>query len=236
MQFNPTSGSQGIVQDIDFFSKTNTSSYPIADKTRNVNRWLDDFSVIAMQHDNTWDFDDTNYTTYPIATRDLVAGQQDYQLTTSQVRVLRAEVKDSNGDFYEIFPIDQSQIRVTGLTEWHEDDGLPRYYDIIANSLFLYPAPASADVTLSAGLKVYFQREMDYFTATDTSKEPGIPSQFHRYPVIGASLDYAEANAKGNADELRARLADMREQMKDFYRGRLPAKRNKLTVRRIPNR
>lgn len=231
MQFNPTSGSQGIVNDIYFLTKTNSSTYPIADITRNVNRWLDDFTTLAMESDNVWQFDDTNYTTYPIATRDLVVGQQDYQLTTSQLQIERVEVRNADGDYILVDPIDQVDVDVA-LSEYKETDGFPTYYDVQANSIFLYPAPAASEVTTTAGLKVYYKRQADYFDTTDTSTEPGIPAPFHRYLSYGAALDYAEMNKKNNAAELRARIADMRVKIQDFYNGRLKPVRGKLQALR----
>lgn len=229
MQFNPTSGSDGIVDDVRYWTKSNTTSYPLADITRNVNRWLDDYVTLAMQADNAWQFDDTNYSTYPIATRDLVAGQQDYQLTTSQLQIERVEVLDSDGNYRLLHPIDQTEVDIA-LSEWKETDGLPSHYDVQSNSVFLYPAPAASEVTTTAGLKLYYKRQPDYFVTTDTSKEPGIPSMFHRYLTLGASMDYFDVNSK-EASIIRARLDDMKEKIQDFYNGRLKTMRGRVKAR-----
>src|SRR5438105_2541997 len=42
----------------------------------------------AMDADGTWQIDDTNFTTVPIATASLISGQQDYGLNTTHIQLL----------------------------------------------------------------------------------------------------------------------------------------------------
>ena len=63
MVFSDTSTKLGIVQDIDFLLFGNTvatSPYLIADKTRNVNRALDETVSLIMRSDARWKWDDDN--------------------------------------------------------------------------------------------------------------------------------------------------------------------------------
>src|SRR3990167_469920 len=198
MQFSDTTNKNGILQEIDFWilgsSGTASSDYSTADKTRNVNRWLDRVNSLIMQADHRWEWDDTNHTDLPIATTTLVNNQQDYGLNTSHLKIIRVEIKNNAGNYNLILPISQEDIKNQALTEFQETAGMPRYYDKIGNSIFLYPKPSSSQVTLVAGLKVYFKRNVDYFTASDTTQGPGFAPQFHRTLSVGAALDYCIAN------------------------------------------
>jgi hypothetical protein len=76
------------------------------------------------------------------------------------------------------------------LSGFLSSPGIPQYYDKIANSVFLYPAPS---YNYTNGLKCYFQRNVSYFVPGDTVKTPGFNPQFHRILSAKAALDYALA-------------------------------------------
>ena len=62
-----------ILSDIDFLVKSDSITYPIAQKTANVNRALDNVVSAILGADGRWQWDDTNYTDLPIGVTDLVA-------------------------------------------------------------------------------------------------------------------------------------------------------------------
>lgn len=107
---------------------------------------------------------------------------------------------------------------------------MPIYYDVVGDQLKLYPAPSADDVTTTAGLRVVFQRQPDYFSSTDTSVEVGIPRMFHDLPALFACNKYAKANSLGEkARELDNELAIRKQDIKNFF-----SKRNvdrKKTIR-----
>ena len=109
MQFSDTTNKNGILQEIDFWilgsSGTASSDYSTADKTRNVNRWLDRVNSLIMQADHRWEWDDTNHTDLPIATTTLVNNQQDYGLDTSHLKIIRVEIKNNAGNYNLILPV-----------------------------------------------------------------------------------------------------------------------------------
>lgn len=217
MVFSDTSTSQGIVQDARFLVNADAGTYPTNDITRNINRYYAKAASIIIGSDGRWQFDDTNYTNLPIGTTDLVNGQQDYSIDDTFLTVTRVECKDSNGTFRELNPIDQND--VTGAMTEFLGSGGPLFYDKIANSFFLYPKP---DYDMTAGLKVYFQRDVSYFTPSDTTKEPGFNPQFHRYLSLGAAYDFAVKNTLDNRKVLKQELLEMEAAIKDSYakRGR----------------
>lgn len=187
MQLN--SGTNAIIADIDFHCDTNSTSYPLEAKIRNINRWAYAAHVAQIEASHRWQIDDTNLTTLPHLTTTLVDSQKDYTLPSGYLRVERVEIKDSEGDYHVLKPIDQRDIK-GGYKDFKEDDGVPQYFDLVGNSLLLFPAPSSNDVTTTEGLRVHILREIDLFTTADTTQEPGFPEPFHRVVVYGACYDY----------------------------------------------
>jgi len=192
MVFNDAVNSQGLVQDINFLVNADENSYPLADKCRNINKSYDEVVSLILQADGRWEFDDSNATDLPIANTNLVSAQQDYGLDTTFLIVQRVECQDSAGNWVPLKPISQSDIIKDGqsLTSFMSSGGVPQWYDKVANSVFLYPAP---NYNATGGLKVYFQRNISYFVPTDTTKVPGFNPQFHQILSVSAALDYATA-------------------------------------------
>ena len=91
-----------IVEDIDFLVKTNSTSFPLAQKLRIINKMNYDITTDILRYQSNWEFDDTNKTDFPIATTTLIDGQQDYSLPPTMVKLLRVEVKDSGGNYQKL--------------------------------------------------------------------------------------------------------------------------------------
>jgi len=221
MKINDETSYQGICQDARFLlgmAVTDTVSYTTKDLIRNANGWYRQFNSWIWQNSGTWEFDDTNLTDLPIATTDLVASQADYSLPSTAQKITRCEVMNANGDYVKLRPIDQSQVS-DAMTEMEETDGMPEYYDVVGNSLFLYPSPAAASVTTSNGLKLWFSRDIHEFATTDTNTEPGFNDNFHRGLSIGAALDYAIAHdfPTNTITSLNNQMAIVKESLAKFY-------------------
>lgn len=225
MVFSDSTNNGGIVEEARWLVGANSTSYPIKDLTRNVNRWLDKAVALIIPASGTWQFDDSNYTDYPIATTALVSGQEDYTLEASHLRIERVEIKNESGDWTRLKQIDRTEIK-TALSEFAEEDGDPIYYDVSANSIKLYPAP---DYSQSSSLKVFFQRKGSYFETTDTTKEPGFAEIFHRYLSLGAAYDYALKNRVTNKDEIKVELLEMEKDIQNFYSRRNRDGKHRMT-------
>lgn len=224
MVFSDTSTYQGIVQDIDFLlfgSSTATSPYPIADKVRNVNRRFDEITSLLLEADGRWKWDDTNNAAQPATTINLSDGVTASAIPdTTYLTVNRMEVKNSNGDYKLITPIHEKDIK-EGLTEFMETAGMPLYYEKVGGFVNLYPKPSASYVTLTAGLKVYYQRSPSYFAAADTTKVPGFAAPFHRLLSIGAALDYAITNGMTTkVNILTTMLEKLENKLVSFYSSR----------------
>lgn len=217
MQFSDTTNKQGIIEDIDFLVDTDANNYTVANKTRNVNRWYDKVVSIILDSDGRWQFDDSNATDLPIGTTNLVDSQQDYTIDTTFLRILRVEVLDVNGVWNKMLPIDQADIYNQAMTEFLKTAGMPKYYDLQGSSVFLYPKPSSVNVTLTAGLKIYYQRNVSYFTSSDTTKTPGFAPMYHRYLSLGAALDWAIKKQLPQKSDIAAELQQTEQDIRNFY-------------------
>lgn len=229
MVYSDLTNSQGIVQDIYFGVSANSNSYPIADVTRAVNNGVDKVSSIILQSDNRWQFDDKNFTTLPIATTDLISGQQDYEFDGSFLEVEKVMVADSTGNYQEVFNID---IHDQGIQSYLQNQsgntGQPRRYDVIGNSILLDARPNYA---YTGGLKVWFKRKADYFTTTDTIKVPGFASQFHKYLSLYGQYEYAHAKGLAKKETLERDMLQMEKEIASYY-----AKRSADVIPKIISR
>ena len=238
MQFSDTSNFLGILQNIDFWilgsSATASTDYAAADKTRQVNNWYNRVVSLILQADGRWEWDDTNHTDLPIATTALVADQQDYEITGATfLKITRVEVKNNAGDYQRISPISQQDKKHIALSEYKETAGMPQEYDKLGNSIFLYPKIASAQVTLAAGLKVYFQRNVSLFAATDTTKVPGFAEPFHEILAMGAARDYCIANdMQSRVAILDKEITKIEAEIIKFYAQRDRDEKTRMTLAR----
>jgi hypothetical protein len=214
MVFNDTATGQGIVQDTYFEASADSTSYPIADVVRNSNNALDNVVTLILGSDARWQFDSTNATDLPIGTTQLISAQQDYSFDNDYLTIKSIECSDSTGSWTKLIPIDNFDESVA-LSQFQTADGVPKYYDKMGESILLYPAPnytiAPTDSPVG-GLRAYFQRNIDYFDSTDTTKQPGFAVHLHKYVSLYNAYVYASAK------ELNSKAASLRNRL-DFYEG-----------------
>jgi hypothetical protein len=224
VQFSDTAQKQGLVQDCEqlvFSNYGDITNYPdrLYDFTARMNRSLDKVASKIMQVDGRWQWDDTNYTDFPIGVTNIVNGQADYTLDVTHLIIEKVTILDSTGNSYIIYPIDiQDPVMAQYLqTPVIPPTGQPTYYDKKGGSIVLFPTP-NYDAT--AGLTVHYKRPASYFTYTDTIKTPGIPSIFHRYVSLDASLDYAVSKRLSVKDDLAVLHKDMEDMIQEHYQKR----------------
>jgi len=198
---------------------TDTTSLPVTDFLRSANTYYRKAAYLIWKNAAGWEFDDSTYTTLPIATCDLVAAQQDYALPTSALDIQRVEVLNSAGDYILLNRMTKEEVTEEALSEYYSTNGLPKYYDLVGNSLLLYPAPASANVTTTAGLKVYLSRDISApsnFSSTPgayrtISQEPGFHVNFHPYIAYGVAIDYGVSK-----NYTQEKMANLRLALKEY--------------------
>lgn len=226
MVYNDTSTNQGILQECEsllfdnqYGAITGNTSL-VQTFTRYANRALDRIVSLIMDADSRWQWDDNNNTDYPIATALLVSGQKDYAFSITQLNIARVEAQDATGNYQRLLPIDVSDI-ITSVNSFENANGSPVFYDKLANSFFLYPTPSYSTVNdingVPQGLKIWFQRGANYFATSDTTKEPGFVSLFHRLVPLWMSYDYAFSRQLPLADNLMMEIEKLEDQMQDFF-------------------
>lgn len=222
MQFSDPTDKQGLVQDIDFHCDTNSVSYPIEDKTRNINRWYYVVLSDILKVDGRFQFDDKNHNDLPHFTTDLVDGQKAYKLPDENIRLRGVEIKGTDGEYRRADQIDINDLDYS-ITNYRDEPGFPDEYDIMAETIHLFPAPSTDSVTLSEGLKLYITRKLDVFSKTDTTKEPGFDETYHRILSLGASVDWLSTyGTEEDKNDKEAWLQALRADLKEAYASRNP--------------
>jgi hypothetical protein len=205
---------------VSFRADTNTTDYSAANRLISTNRWYHKIVTMILSSQDEWEFDDLNKTDFPIATANLVSGQQDYALPTGILKVKRVEAKLDGGTWTLLSPIDLGQITdATDTTSIANNftTSAP-YYDVEHNSILLYPIPAS---NVTNGLKVWFQREPSAFTSGEVAtgtKEPGFDEAFHIMLGLGMVYDWASAKRLDPLKrDVQEELAEYEQRLKDYY-------------------
>ncbi len=182
-----------------------------------------------------WNWDDTDYTTVPIATANLVDGTQGYNLATTHIQLLSVEVKDAaSGNWTLLKEVDEKEFVARGesLSAYYDNagtaiKGVPAEYNLIGTSLYLYPTPSYNSTN---GLKVRFQRPPSYWATTDTTQEPGVPEIHHTYFSDYASMKYAVVRGLDMARSLVALVSTWEQKtIPEFYSRRNQAKIHIMT-------
>ena len=228
LQFSDTSTKKGIIQKIERLCKF-TDGYIsgntnlLKEFTADVNIALDEVWAMIFKSSGKWQFDDSNHTDYPFITTNLVASQRDYTFTTDEggnliLDVYKVMCKDPQGIYQELDPIDQQSDESTqSFFDGRNEEGTPERYDKTANGILLDLIP---DYSVTAGLKVFINREGSYFTTSDTTKKPGFAGLFHKYLALAPSYEYAVANGLANKNDIRQEMLELESDIKKHYRDR----------------
>ena len=118
--FSDTANNQGILQLAEKYILKNYGDITgntalLQEFTTKVNVWNDRLTADIFLSDGKWQYDDFNIGDMPIATTNLVSGQQDYSVRTDdntrQVwKVSRVDIKDSSGSWKQLKQIDQKAL------------------------------------------------------------------------------------------------------------------------------
>ena len=238
MQFyNTTDEEKSLVHECWALCGADDNSYPLdGDVTRRMNIALERVIGWILEADGTWQWDDSNHTDLPIGTQTLVNSQGTYTFNDKFLEIQLVEVKDDNGDFHILQPIDQKEYSsIQSLREAFETDGLPEYYDKISeDTIELFPAPDNGvSVTLSGGLRVKFSRTADLFAPNDTTQEPGFASPYHSILSYMAALPFCSTSKtlQDRVSFLREEIERMKQELITHYSKREQDKRTQITFK-----
>lgn len=223
MQFSNTSTRQGLIQDCEFLTNIGDtgisgSTEKLAHFTRLINDYCHRVVTIILTSQDEWQFDDNNNSDFPILTANLVANQRDFLLPISDklMKIQRLEVSYDGVNWVKAEPIDFAEVGRTindSSTDGNFSQAQP-FYDVFANSLFIYP---KAPTTVTGGMKMWIQRDIDEFVVADTTQEPSFDRAFHRYLSLGASYDWAWAKGLNQANAIKNELLEMEAKVRQFY-------------------
>lgn len=216
MVFSDSTNKNGIVERTRSMTKLDSTQLPAWKIANSSNDWLDFVAGYMIGADRRFQWDDTNHTKLPEGTTTLTSGQSDYSFLTDEqgnkiltllgISILR------NGYYQPLTLVNRDEIETShfGLV-----NGDPTEYDKIADNIIrLNFKPTS---TVAAGLKFYFQRTPSYFTASDTTKEPGVSPLLHRGFVIASAFDAAMSEGLSNLQALSIERELETRKVEEFF-------------------
>ena len=237
-----------IIRELRDLTDTDAISMPAAALTdvglRRINAAYEEVVGWIINADGRLQFDDTNYTDHPIGTGTLIEGQQDYAFASEYLQVEAVEILNTSSPavYVRIKQIDHNELdglsteQYFGLTSaGNPAIGLPTHYDANGDTIRLYPAPTSTSVTLTAGIKIFFKRTADLYTAaqvTTGTKEPGF-ALYHIILAYMAALPYLESYKPARAPRAERKIAKLRDDILKHYAHKNPDKRPIMTNKEI---
>lgn len=219
MVYNDTTNLGGVVQEAEFRCNVPNGTFSttyIKDITRLANVWVGNVVAWILQARDEWDYDDSNHTTYPILTANLVSGQDYYTFPTDIFKIQRVEVTFDGTTWKKANYFDQANFdkALDATTIASNFSTSEPYYDTSYDSFRLLPTP-TANVT--AGLKIYIAREFDAFTTADTTQEPGFDSLWHYIIPLGIAFEWSKAKGLSQVNTLKTELLEAEQRLKQYY-------------------
>jgi len=237
MVFSDTSGNLGIVQQVRGLMRVDSTQYPTWKIVNSCNNWLDHVVSYGIGHDKFLQLDDTNHTKLPEGTSTLTINVSDYSFLVDEqgnpITTLLGVSILQNGKYIPLTPVDRNDPDYDAST-FGQESGTPTQYDKIADNIIrLDKLPSS---TVSAGLKYYFQRVGSYFSASDTTKQPGVNPALHRGFVIASAYDGALELGLPNLQPLSVELQKEEQKMIEYFGTRNNDQPNRIVSVRQSNR
>ncbi len=203
--------------------------------TSRLNRRLERYLGMMGSGSHISQIDDTNYSTQPFSFFDIVEDQNDYEFlededgnTIDDITGVMIKIGDS---FREINRVTLEDDDAKLIMSPNDKSGRPYRYLERNNTIFLDPVP---NYSLSEGGKLFYKRVPSYFTISDTTKEPGIPTPYHELLAVGSAYDWVIVN-KSNSTTLitviNGKLREMENDFRTYNELRSPIKRRITPMR-----
>ncbi len=196
-----------IKLDTHFLAGSTSATYWAANMVRNINIEYSDVCRLIWESDGTWNFDDSNNGTAPVAYRTVANASASYTVPTTAMRIEAIEIKDNTGTWQKLKPITLAELTVSP-ENYLTGGGIPTQYMLEGNEIRLFPPPGTGSVTMSSGMAVRLSREVTLFGVSATSTVPGFgPSVFHRLLSCAAALDFTQdENQRKYLQMMKSRL------------------------------
>lgn len=223
LQFSDTTNKDGIVQKIQdacgLISAT-TNTYPIKRITKDVNSAIDNYFDLANEASPKIKVDDTNHSSEPAFTINLVSGTKRYTFNTDAnsnqiLKIDRVDILKADGTSKRLKVFDRASIEDVGMASYNSTSGEPNGYFIEGEEIVLDRAP---NYNSTNGLKLFDTRTPSYFTSTDTTKVPGIPNVHHDWCWIRPSYLWCLIKDKKRAVGLKVLHDEMVGRINNYYK------------------
>ena len=235
--YDTTDTYKSIIHELWDLCDSDIDGMPLATAVRRVNAMYEELVALIINADGTWEFDDSNYTDLPRGKGTLVEGQENYTFASQYLQISQIEILDTNNRYIKIKPLDKTELGDLSPQEYFGVDssgnpkkGFPQYFDQIGRTIFLYPAPSSANITLANGLRVWFKRTIDLFTTADTTQEPALPSTHHILLAYMAAIPYCMKYKPTRVAWLEKKTDEMKSTLMKHYGQREKARRKQMTM------
>lgn len=213
-----------------FLTNSDSTSYTDAQLLINTNTWYQKIVSMIFESQDESDFDDARNTDYPIETTPMVAAQRDYSIPVSNavLKIKRVDLTYDGTNWYRAYPIDDGSVTYdmganSAITDQNFIKQNPRY-DVKYNSVFIYPAPVTADVTAGGSIRIEWERNVTPFTSAELTAGtvvPGFDAPFHPMLAQGAAYDYAFARQLPQLAQLQQSLQDWEVRLRQAYSRKL---------------
>lgn len=236
MVFSDTTNKSGILQQTRGIARLDETQLSTEAVVNSCNNYLDTVAGYAIGADRRFQWDDTNHSKLPVGTTALVSGQSDYSFLTDEqgntilnlVSISLLEIATNKETKLEAIDIQNDSYN---FGSYGVDSGVPSTYDKTADNVIKLDKKPTATEVSKYKLKFYFQRTPSYFTASDTTKAPGVPPLLHRGFVISSAYDAALAFGLDNLQSLSVERQLEERKMIEYFGNRNTDERSALTVR-----
>lgn len=200
-------------------ARLDANQWPTVRIANSCNNWHDKVIGQLIAADKRFQADDTNHSKLPQGVTNLVAGQSDYSFLTDEqgnsiITLTGISRIDADGKEHPLREIDRNDPGYD-ISSYGVETATPEAYDKIADNIIRLDRKPPA--TIVGGLKFYFQRTGSYFTASDTTKAPGVSPLLHRGYIIAAAYDMVLALDPDRIRIMGVELQREEEKMRRYF-------------------
>lgn len=215
MQFNSHATNQDLVSEVLSITKATVGKYPLVVITRRINSGLDRYFNLGFAITGDASLNDENNSVTPLYSQTLTTNTNAYFIpaTGSYNGVLKLEVLDSGGNSSVL--IEENIIELNFGQDYSTSTvGVPSHFVKVGGTYYVRPTP---NYTKASGLVAFTNNRPSYFTSSDTTKSPGIPTQFHMFLARWGAQPYLEENSMSNASSNWQHILNDEKEIKDYF-------------------
>jgi hypothetical protein len=176
--YNPVEN-DGLIDEILRITGTTSAVYSLKAMVLRLNNALDKYWFLASSSSPKGTFDDTNNTSLPVETQNIVAGTNAYKIssfTNEVLQISKLAVLNDDGEEVDLIreDFDDLQSFYELYTTDSDQQGIPGYWTKMGDYIYIRACPNYSE---TSGLRAYVNRELSKFTwvpFTVTVATPGV--------------------------------------------------------------